>query len=184
MRVNSQDTDKAVSLSTAGFTLLEQIIIVGIMGILSAIAAPAWFSFVEHQQLNIAQDQIYRAMQEAKSYAKLQKVTWQFSVRESNNFVEWAVHPAIVNPANAQWNNLDKAIHLDPETTLQHSGGVRQIQFDYKGNVTKPPFGRVTLSSQHGGKAKRCVFVSTIIGTLRMAKEHPQRNRADGKYCY
>lgn len=182
MQVNSQYIGKAASRSTAGFTLLEHIILLAILGIVSAIAAPAWFAFVERQSLNFAQDQIYRAMQSAKSNAKLQKVSWQFSLRENNGVVQWAVHPATANPADDQWYSLNKTIHLDPETTLRPPTGVRKIQFDYQGNVTKPPFGRVTLSSQHGGKTKRCVFVSTIIGTLRTAKENPKSK--DGKYCY
>jgi Tfp pilus assembly protein FimT len=182
MQVNSQYTNKAASRSTGGFTQSELIIIVAVIGIMGAIAIPSWLGFVERLHLNIGQDQIYRGMEEAKSNAKLQKVTWQFSVRENNAVVQWAVHPATVNPANAHWHNLDKTIHLDSETTLQLSSGVRKIQFDYLGNVTKPPFGRLTLSSQFSGKTKRCVFVSTIIGTLRTAKEHPKPK--DGKYCY
>lgn len=182
MRVNSQYIGKATSRSTAGFTLIEHIILLAILGIVSAIIVPNWVALVERQYLNFAQDQIYRAIQEAKSNAKLQKVSWQFSLQENNGVVEWAVHPATVNPADAHWNSFDKTIRLDPETTLQPPTGVRKIQFDYQGNVTKPPFGRVTLSSQHGGKTKRCVFVSTIIGTLRTAKENPKSK--EGKYCY
>ena len=181
MHVNSR-TNHVKLCSTAGFTVFELIIVVTIIGIIFAIASPAWFSFIERQRLNSAQNQIYRAMQQAKSQAILQKVTWQFSLQEANDTVVWAVHPAGVNPANAQWNHLDQTIHLDPETTLQQSGGVRQVKFDYKGNVAKPPFGRVTLFSDRGGKTKRCVFVSTLIGTLRTAKEHPKPR--DGKYCY
>lgn len=178
------NTNKAVSRSTAGFTLFELIVAVGIVGILSAMVAPIWFSFVQRQSLNIAQNQIYRAMQEAKSNAKLQKVTWQFSIRKTDDVVQWAVHSTSVSPAKTQWNNLDKNIDLDAETTLQESGGVRKIEFNYQGNVTKSRLGRVTLSTRHGGKIKRCVFVSTLIGTLRTAKEHSQPNRKDGKYCY
>lgn len=182
MRVQRQCINNAKSLSTAGFTLLEIIIVGMVFGIIIAIAAPAWLSFIAHQRLNSAQDQIYRSIQQAKSQAKLEKVTWQFSIQETNNIVQWAVHPASFNPTNAQWQSLDPTIRLDTETTLQKSGSVRQMQFDFNGNVTKPPFGRVTLSSKYAGKTKRCVFVSTLIGTLRTAKEHSKPK--DGKYCY
>ncbi|MHC5727644.1 MAG: prepilin-type cleavage/methylation domain-containing protein, partial [Nostoc sp.] len=33
-----------------------------------------------------------------------------------------------------------------------------------------------------GGKAKRCIFVSTILGAMRTAKEHTTTD--DDKYCY
>lgn len=183
MRVKSQYPNTVASQSTSGFTLLELIIVVALLGIVSAIAAPAWSGFVSRQSLNTAQDQVYRAMQEAKSNAKLQKLTWQFSIREQNRVVQLAVHPATINPANATWNNLDKRVRLDPETTLQKSGTIRRIQFDYHGNVRKPPLGRVTLSSKQGGKTKRCVVVSTIIGTLRTAKERRKQD-SDKRFCY
>lgn len=176
-------TSQRTFQSTAGFTILEQIIVVTIIGIMGAIATPSWTRFVQRQNLNAAQNQIYRSLQDAKSNATLQKITWQFSIRERNNIVQWAVHPDTINPDNANWHDLDKTIRLDPETTLEQSNGVRRIQFDYKGNIRKPPLGRVTLSSQRDGKTKRCVVISTFIGTIRTAQEHPKVN-ADKKYCY
>ncbi|MBD2196497.1 MULTISPECIES: GspH/FimT family protein [Calothrix] len=168
--------------SNSGFTVLELLVVILVLGILSAIAAPNWYGFVNVRRLNVAQDEVYRAMQQAQSEAKKQKLTWQASFRESNGTVQWAIHPAIMNPANAKWNNLDAAVRLDQETTLAQSNGVRQVQFDRMGMVEQPPLGRITLSSKKGGKAKRCVFVSTILGAMRTSKE--QNTAQDGKYCY
>ncbi|WP_016952696.1 Tfp pilus assembly protein FimT/FimU [Anabaena sp. PCC 7108] len=167
----------------SGFTLLEMITVVLLIGILSAIVAPGWVSFMNTRRLNIAQNQVYNAMRQAQSEAKKEKLTWQVSFREQDNIVQWAVHLASVSPSKANWNNLDSNIRLDNETTLQLSQGVRQIQFDYLGSVRKPPLGRITLSHKSGGKAKRCVFVSTILGAMRTAKEQPKAN-GDGDFCY
>ncbi|HBW90069.1 MAG TPA: prepilin-type cleavage/methylation domain-containing protein, partial [Cyanobacteria bacterium UBA11149] len=82
MKLNFQINQKLIHTSTAGYTLIEIIIIVAIIGILSAIIAPSWLSFIERQRLNTAQDQIYRAMQEAKSNALRDKITWQVSFRK------------------------------------------------------------------------------------------------------
>lgn len=168
--------------NASGFTLLELLISLVIIGISSAIAAPSWLAFVDVQRLNTAQNQVHNAMRQAQSQAKKEKLTWQASFREQNGVVQWAIHPGTVNPLVANWNNLDSSVRLDTETTLQQSNGVRRIQFDYRGSVRQPPLGRITLSSKSGGKAKRCVFVSTILGAMRTGKEHSRAK--DGKYCY
>lgn len=181
--------------SNHGFTLIEAIIVIFIIGILSAIAVPNWLALLNAQRLNAAQDQVYRAMHEAQSNAKRDKLTWQTSFQQVNvagkNVIQWVVHPASVTPTTANWNNLEPNIRLDDETTLQNSDGVRRVQFDYQGNVVLNPnqnlgLGRITLSITNGGKVKRCVFVSTMLGALRPAKEHPKPQIENGKsyYCY
>jgi prepilin-type N-terminal cleavage/methylation domain-containing protein len=168
--------------SDAGFTLLETLLVILIIGTLAGLVAPTWRGFVENQRLNTAQDEIYQAMRQAQSQAKKEKLTLQASFREHNGVVQWAVHPASVNASAANWNSLDANVRLDQETTLSQSKGVRQIQFDYQGNVRQPPLGRITLSSKSGGKAKRCVIVSTILGAMRTAKERAKAQ--NNRYCY
>ncbi|WP_375513038.1 Tfp pilus assembly protein FimT/FimU [uncultured Nostoc sp.] len=168
--------------SSNGFTLPETLVVVLLIGILATLAIPNWLGFVQARHLNTAQNEVYYAMRQAQSQARKEKLTWQASLREQNSILQWAVHPATVNPSNANWNNLNSNVRLDAETTLQESNGIRQIQFDYRGNVTKPPLGRITLSSKYGGKVKRCVVVSTILGAMRMEKDHTTAE--NGKYCY
>ena len=198
MQRNTKLTRKNQSKSTAGFTLLEQIILVAIIGILSAIAIPSWIGFVDRLSLNIAQDQVYRAMQAAQSNAKRDKITWQVSFREVNQVVQLAVHPAESQqfmPLDVKWHDLGHNIRIDKqknnkgisETTLYSSGrkknsGLWRVQFNYHGN-TNGQSGQITLITDINSKTKRCVYVSTLIGTLRMGKEHPKPN-SNKKYCY
>ena len=168
---------------SSGFTLLEVLVVIALIGILAASAAPSWLAFINTRPLNDGSDQVHLGLLLAKRQAQRTKTTWQFSLREQEDVVQWAVHPETVNPNNANWNSLDSNVVLDEETTLFQptSSQVRRIKFDYRGTV-KPPLGRITLSSQNGGKTKRCVYISTILGAIRTAEERDKPK--DGDYCY
>jgi Tfp pilus assembly protein FimT len=198
MGVKLQYTNKAVSCSTSGFTLLELIIMVTLTGIVSAIAFPNWIAFVERQHLNTAQSQVYQAMQEARSNATRDKVTWQASFRQvlvdGKQVVQLSVHPASITPSAESWHNLQANVRLDDETNLPNSNSGRRVRFNYSGcpvyqlndecgQTTILTKGRITLSSAKGGKTKRCVIVSTLLGALRMAKEQPKTDEK-GRSCY
>lgn len=164
-----------------GFTLLELLFVIVILGILSAIAAPTGLQFIQKQRLNTAQNQAYLAIRTARQQAQKNKATWQVSFRENNGIVEWTTHSANILPASTQWNQIDSSIQIDPETTALSKSGARIFRFDFKGH-TIPPLGRITLSSRNNSKDKRCIFVSTLLGTTRTAKE--QNQPKDGRYCY
>ncbi|AFW95048.1 prepilin-type N-terminal cleavage/methylation domain-containing protein [Anabaena sp. 90] len=160
--------------SNSGFTVIETITALLMIGILSGIAAPSWFALIKTQHLNIAQDQVYQAKRQAQSQAKKEKVKYQASFRTQNNILQWAVHEekeSDLNNPMIKWNDLDDSVQLDPNSTLQLYNGVRRVRFDDIGGVT-PPLGKITLSSKSGGTAKRCVIVSTILGAMRTAKDN------------
>jgi prepilin-type N-terminal cleavage/methylation domain-containing protein len=165
----------------AGFTIVETLVVLVLAGLLATIAAPGWMAFRDRYTLNAAQDEVYQGMRRAQSQAKKTKNTWQVSVREKSDRVEWATHPSRLDPNAASWQLLDSSIALDSETTLQNSAGVRRVQFNYRGHVNGQ-LGRVTLTIKGSRKHQRCVFTSTLLGALRKGKE--QSRPRDGKYCY
>lgn len=199
MQLNQKSRKKTAFPSNSGFTILELLIIIVIIGIIFAIAYPSWLNFIERQRLNKAQNQLYLALQSAKSNALKEKMIWQVSFREQAGVVQWAVHAAqegISIPQNLYWNNLDSNIQIyknrnakgSCETTFYQKKrqcptiGPWRVQFNHKGN-TNGDLGQLTLISKNPNKYQRCVYVSTLIGSIKTGKENAKANSSK-KYCY
>ena len=58
------------SQSQSGFTLIEVLVIVIIIGILSAIAAPGWLSFINNRRISSMRGQISNTLRKAQTDAK------------------------------------------------------------------------------------------------------------------
>jgi Tfp pilus assembly protein FimT len=172
-------------ISLTGFTLVESLIIVLLLGILSAISAATWLTLMSALSLNAAQEEVLQAMRKAQHNARLNRVLWEFIIREAvDTQVQWAILPSTSNqlvPQDLIWRSLDPRVQLDrQETTLLKVNGVHRIQFNHLGAVNGQ-LGRVTLAIKGSGRSKRCVIVSTLLGALRLGSD--QARPINGRYC-
>ncbi|MFP5272236.1 pilus assembly FimT family protein [Coleofasciculus sp.] len=146
----------------AGFSLLELIVVVLMIAILSAIAAPGWLAFVNRQRVAKVNDGVWSALQEAQQEAKRTQLSYSVSFRNpAGTLPQVAVYPTedragqAINLANNSntWKPLSQGLDIKPEQVTLCSNidsskankkannsdcsftTARTITFDYQGNL-------------------------------------------------
>jgi prepilin-type N-terminal cleavage/methylation domain-containing protein len=182
-----------------GFTIIEVLVVIFIIGILSAIIAPNWLAFLNRQRLNKASDNLVSALQEAQRQAKRNKRNYSVSFRTNNNLPEIAIYSG-TTPSNWQTFGKDVGVkqgqviigtNLNTANTLASPNTVlfnnlttaKTITFDYMGALAAKTDGSasdtglkvvVALprlgSLTTAGNLKRCIVLETLIGGMRTAK--------------
>lgn len=114
--------------NTSGFTLLEIMVVIALVGILSAIAAPSWLSFVARQRLNKANDTVFATLQQAQREARKNKRGYSVSFRknqDNTNIIEYAIYPTkdldgeeIDSDEIDLWKPLGSDLGINPEQFL------------------------------------------------------------------
>jgi prepilin-type N-terminal cleavage/methylation domain-containing protein len=182
-----------------GFTLLELIVIVLILGILSSIAAPSWLAFINRQRVRTVNDRVFQSLRLAQSEAKRTKRDITVTFNYDRNATPVVDPPTVkFDPPLPTSDNMQTLANGDRVQRLDGGGEIKpgtiklvsnatavgdpdlplnSIIFDYKGNVKKLPSpnpaipGRFVVSvSTANGAARQCAIVETIIGGMRTAQ--------------
>ncbi|MEH1998096.1 MAG: type II secretion system protein [Nostoc sp.] len=140
-----------------GFSLIELVIVIFMIGILSAIAAPSWLAFVNRQQINKASDAVLAALQDTQRQAKNKKLSYSISFQKNTTSQNVEVAIYNTNAGISTWKPLgadvgvssDKFLlgtNLSSENTAGSSVSYTlststKITFDYMGTLPNASFG-------------------------------------------
>ncbi len=140
--------------SSSGFTLIEMMVTIIIIGVIAAIAAPNFLGLLNRNRVNEAAKQIEGALKEAQRQAMRRGKQCSITIDPTSS--------TISNPANGcllSNRNLNNLIQLNSNTTT--------ITFSGKGNITgaTPPV--LVVSIPNGTDSQRCVVLDSLLGSLR-----------------
>lgn len=176
--------------SDGGFTLLEVLIIVILVGIFASIAAPSWLAFINRQRVRTVNDRVLQSLRLAQSEAKRSKRDIRIEFDTTVDPPKVKFDPPLATGGSTQTLNAQGEIKPgqvqlavavgNPPTTP----AAKSLTFKYDGafDPASPPTlpFRVTVSSTGGG-AKQCVIVDTLIGGMRT--DEGTFNAATGQGC-
>lgn len=127
-------------INNSGFTLIEMLVVIIMVGILSAIAVPSWLSFTERQKLLTSADLVLQAVNAAQSTAKRTKNT--------------VVLATPITPS-------DKSVVITPPAT--------PLTFDYAGTTKEVPY-KIDLTITGSTNNRYCVVVRSLLGITSIGK--------------
>ena len=167
-----------------GFTLIETLVIVIIIGILSAIAAPSFLSMFNRNKVNDAFSQVQGALQEAQREAIRKSKTCTVYIPDStslpNTATQGITQVQIISNCFTVSDGTSKdltTINIPNYLPLKKVTGVaiksnvsstnpKQIMFSFRGNTISS--GKIVLYAANvSNQEKKCLAISNGLGIIR-----------------
>jgi len=174
--------------SDGGFTIIELLVIVIMLGILVGIAAPSWLAFINRQRVRTVNDRVFQSLRTAQSQAKRSKrdIIITFDTTVDPPIATINTNPPTINAStglpnpplrtetfNGGGEIKPGTIKLTVNTPAGATAPSNSIVFDYQGNASTTPF-VVTVAPANYSKpdtsARQCARVETLIGGMRTAE--------------
>jgi prepilin-type N-terminal cleavage/methylation domain-containing protein len=147
-----------------GFTLIETLIIVVIIGVLSALAGPSFLSMFNRNKVNDALDQLRGALQEAQREAIRKSQSCTVTIDTTNKKI---TGPCLVTGTRDLCDERDASSNcIKSRVAIVTNLSPSSIQFSFRGNTTA--MGTVVIYSSDSSTNKMgCLAISNGLGIIR-----------------
>lgn len=142
--------------SDQGFTLIESLIIVAVIGILAAVAAPSFLATLNRSRVNDALTSVEGALKEAQKEATKRSTSCTVTLDTTDKKV---TGPCLVTGDRVLTNNVLIKTSM--------AGTAPTITFSYKGTVTLSDTGTIALYRSNESNNQRCLVLSSPLGIIR-----------------
>ena len=172
--------------NNAGFSLIELLVVILMVGVLAAIAAPSWQTFTTRQRIKSVNTQILQAIKTTQAEAKRNKSDYVLGFDpDKYDPPKYSIYKKDTPDAEKQWQSLslDGAIKENMLEIYSQANGTVQnkITFDNLGTVKDPTLNQTTTPVATDGfsvvvypkdspKSRNCIIVQTILGATRTAE--------------
>ena len=143
------------SCKELGFTLIEMLLVIVIVGILIAIAVPNFLGLLRQNQVSTSLQKLYGAIKETQRQSIRQRRLCRINIDTANNRLTG-------NPPNCLLS--DRIINQNITIRTNLSGTPPNISFSHKGTTTKS--GTIVVSSNLTNNQK-CFVISLGLGIMR-----------------
>jgi prepilin-type N-terminal cleavage/methylation domain-containing protein len=150
--------------SAAGFTLLEMLVVVAIVGILFSIAAPGWVGFMNRQRVSSARDQVVQAIRTAQAEAQRSRTPYKFTMDTNADPPKVAIRPDGASSGGEVI--IGNGEFRTGMVRLQSSVSEMVFQSDGALDPSRNPAPPITITLNANG-TKRCIIVETVLGATR-----------------
>ncbi|MFM7600929.1 MAG: Tfp pilus assembly protein FimT/FimU [Pseudanabaena sp.] len=163
-----------------GFTLLEVLAVVAMVGILTAIASPGWLGFVNNQRISASQNRIFQAIKVAQSDSKISnanssanRVRITFRTNQTNN--AYRVDNVRTGAGEQSLESGVTISSITPAVLPPGNAGQPYVEFDSRGLVYDPnnlityPI-CINLSVANSSRIK-WIAIKTLLGAIVTGSE-------------